>query len=261
MPIESRSRVAARPAGSIRLFALNLDGNLLGPADGVARFNRLWSSIPRSLRPLLVYNTCRSVDATLALIGSGQLAEPDFVIGGVGTEFHDSLYNANAEFRAQFREGWDIDDVDAIVAKTPGILRQPPQYQNAFKSSWLWRDAPPDEISALEQRLAAAKIQATVVYSASSQLDVLPARAGKGNALLWLCQRLGISGAEVLVAGCSANDQGMFLLPEVNGILVPNAPPELRAGLPRQRIHEAVAEMMDGVIEGLRYFGVAHLAD
>jgi len=73
---------------------------------------------------------------------------------------------------------------------------------------------------------------------------------------MWLCQRLHISATQVLVAGDTANDASMFLLPGVHGIIVENALPELYVEVDRLRIYLAQAAMADGVIEGLRHFGV-----
>jgi hydroxymethylpyrimidine pyrophosphatase-like HAD family hydrolase len=84
----------------------------------------------------------------------------------------------------------------------------------------------------------------------------VPARAGKGRALAWLCQRLSIAMPEVLVAGDTGNDSAMFQLPGVNGIIVENALPELLAATHGGRTYVARRSMADGVLEGLAHFGV-----
>jgi hypothetical protein len=48
----------------------------------------------------------------------------------------------------------------------------------------------------------------------------------------------------------------MFQLPDVRGILVENALPELVNGLVDRRFYTARSPMADGVIEGLQHFGV-----
>jgi hydroxymethylpyrimidine pyrophosphatase-like HAD family hydrolase len=69
-------------------------------------------------------------------------------------------------------------------------------------------------------------------------------------------QRLGISTAEVLVAGDTANDSAMFLLDGVNGIVVENALPELLMVTNAERTYVARRALADGVLEGLAHFGV-----
>ena len=72
---------------SIRLFATDLDGTLLGNPESAQRFKEAWENLPRSQRPCLVYNSGRSIKDTLSLIAARKLTEADYLIGGVGTEF------------------------------------------------------------------------------------------------------------------------------------------------------------------------------
>jgi sucrose-6F-phosphate phosphohydrolase len=244
------------PHLNIRLFSTDLDGTLLGNPEAAWRFTRAWETLEPQRRPLLVYNTGRSILETRTLVAARHLAEPDFIIGGVGTELHDSLYNRSAEFRAQFGEGWDLAKVEQIVGATTGTKRQPPECSHAYKSSWTWPRARRSQIEQLESQLRDAGIRATVVYSCEHFLDVLPAGADKGKALDWLCRRLSVPLENVLVAGDTANDSSMFLLPLVHGILVENALPELFAAVAHRRMFVARHAMADGVLEGLAHFGI-----
>jgi sucrose-6F-phosphate phosphohydrolase len=243
--------------GSIRLFSTDLDGTLLGNPESARRFRETWDSLPRGTRPRLVFNTGRSVRETLALVQARQLPEPDFVVGGVGTEFHDATRPGTLpEFVAQFGEGWDLAAVERIVGATPGVRRQPPEFLHPYKSSWYLERADRARIEELQHRLAAAGLQVTVVYSSLRHLDVLPVRANKGNALAWLCRRLDLALDQVLVAGDTGNDSSMFLLPGVQGIVVENAQPELFEAVVKLPVFVATKVMADGVLEGLKHFGV-----
>jgi sucrose-6F-phosphate phosphohydrolase len=240
----------------IRLFSTDLDGTLLGNPEACWRFAAAWDRLPIGRRPILVYNTGRTTTDAQALAKVRGLPEPDFIIGSVGTELHDALYNSADDFRNQFGEGWNRELVHRIIEETPGVIEQPAECQHAFKSSWYWVRARRSEVADLAERLHQAGTQVHVDYSCRYFLDVVPARAGKGRALMWLCQRLHISATQVLVAGDTANDVSMFLLPGVHGIIVENALPELHVEVDRLRIYLAQAAMADGVIEGLRHFGV-----
>ena len=69
------------------------------------RFKETWEKIFRESRPILVYNSGRSVKDTLSFSRARRLPEPDFVIGGVGTEFHDLHRPGEVkEFIEQFGE-------------------------------------------------------------------------------------------------------------------------------------------------------------
>ncbi len=85
---------------------------------------------------------------------------------------------------------------------------------------------------------------------------MLPRRADKGNALAWLCRRLEIPLAQVLVAGDTGNDSSMFLLPDVKGIVVENAQPELFEAVVKLPVFVSTKIMADGVLEGLKHFGI-----
>lgn len=241
---------------NIRLFSTDLDGTLLGHPEATVRFGEQWAALDPHRRPLLVYNTGRSIADTQALVANRGLPEPEFIIGSVGTELHDSLYNRGGEFRAQFGEAWDTALIEDIVHAIPGVRQQPADSRHAFKSSWLWPRARRDELEELEQQLRRAGLAAAVNYSCRYFLDIVPARAGKGPALAWLCRRLSISFRDVLVAGDSGNDNSMFLLPDINGIVVENALPELSAIADERRCFIARQPMADGVIEGLVHFGI-----
>jgi sucrose-6F-phosphate phosphohydrolase len=241
----------------IRLFSTDLDGTLLGNPESTRRFKETWSRLPREARPLLAYNSGRSLEDTRGLIAARQLPAADYIIGGVGTEFVDVRQpEQNADFIAQFGEGWNLELVEQIVGVTPGVERQPPEFLHPYKSSWFLHRASREQVAELEARLAAAGLLVTVVYSSLRHLDVLPRRANKGNALEWLCRRIEVPLEQVLVAGDTGNDSSMFLLPGVKGIVVENAQPELLEAVVKLPVYVATKVMADGVLEGLKHFGV-----
>jgi sucrose-6F-phosphate phosphohydrolase len=253
--------MAPSPASPFRLFATDLDGTLLGNPESCHRFKQTWESLPRAARPLLVYNSGRSLADMRNLIADQTLPVADYLLGGVGTEFYDvAAESAPPEFSAQFGVGWDLPQIERIVSETPGIERQPPEFLHPYKSSWFWPRADAAQIDGLRQKLAAADLKVTVVYSSLRHLDVLPSQADKGNALAWLCRRQQIPLHAVLVAGDTGNDSSMFLLPEVSGIVVENAQPELFEAVLKLPTYVARGVMADGVLEGLQHFGVIPLA-
>jgi sucrose-6-phosphatase len=244
------------PRANIRLVATDLDGTLLGNPEAVWRFSEAWSTINSAQRPLLAYNTSRTLADTRSLIGARRLPEPEFILGSLGTELYDSLYNHGEEFQSQFGQVWDGKRVDEVVSATSGVRRQPGDRAHPFRSSWFLVRASREDIDDLERRLRAAKLDVAIIYSCRYFLDVVPAQAGKGKALAWLCRQLSIPLNHVLVAGDTADDASMFLLPGVQGILVENALPELLATTLNHRPYIARAPMADGVLEGLEHFGV-----
>ncbi|MEM1158619.1 MAG: HAD-IIB family hydrolase [Verrucomicrobiota bacterium] len=241
----------------IKLLSTDLDGTVFGMPDALVRFQTAWQMVPVEQRPLLVYNSGRRVDDILSLIESGELAGPDYVIGGVGTEIYDFR---KSEWRVDFHQvldaGWDYEQVRSITAQVPGIEPQPDEFVHKFKSSWYLYRATTRQLDALRQSLLRAGIRAEVVYSSDRDLDVLPALANKGNALKWFCGQLGIALNQCIVAGDTANDSAMFLLNEVYGIVPKNVQPELLEQLFDCRVYQASQPMADGILEGLVHYGV-----
>lgn len=241
----------------IKLFSTDLDGTILGIPEAVDRFKVVWQGVAPEPRPLLVYNSGRRVDDIMTFITTGELPEPDYVIGGVGTEIYDF---GKSEWMSGFHEvlqaGWDYETVKSITQKVPGIKPQPDEFLHEFKSSWYLYDATDAQLDELRRSLLGADMQVEVVYSSQQDLDVLPALANKGNALKWLCQQLGISLHQCVVAGDTGNDSAMFLVDEVFGIVPRNAQSELLEHLVDRNVFRASHDVADGILEGLEHYGV-----
>jgi len=241
----------------IRLFSTDLDGTLLGNPESAQRFKLAWEKLPRQDRPVLVYNSGRMVEDISGLIREGILPDPEYLIGGVGTEIFDFQRGEPMEdFNKVFKKGWDLEKVEELVGAFPGVERQPPEFLHPYKSSWYLHHAPDEKIEDLHQRLRDAGMEVEVIYSSARDLDVLPKEANKGKALVWLCQRLGVSLEEVLVAGDTGNDRGMFEVEGVLGIVPENAQPDLLSHLVDRPVFKASLVLADGVLEGLAHYGV-----
>jgi len=249
-------------SAAIRLFSTDIDGTILGDPESANRFKSIWEQIPKHQRPLLCYNSGRMVDDVSGLVQEGQLPDPEYIIGGVGTQVFDfTAAELFKDFNQVLSEGWDLEKVEGIAGGFPGIERQPAELLHAFKSSWYLYDAPPGAIAQLQQQLQGAGLDVEVIYSSQRDLDVLPKKANKGNALGWLCESLSISPEEVLVAGDSGNDTAMFQVDGVRGIAPKNAHPDLRSALTDRRVYLASKEIADGVLEGLVHYEVISEAD
>lgn len=241
----------------VRLFASDIDDTILGDAAGAEQFRAAWESLDADLRPLLVYNTARSIGDTRRLLLDRRLPEPEFIIGGLGTEMHDPVdAHAAEEFRASIAAGWNRAEVERIVEAIPGVRRRSLEFPNPCRSSWHWPCATHGDIARAEILLKKAGLEVAVNYTGGMCLDIIPRGAGKGNALAWLCRRIAVPLDTVLVAGASGDNSSMFALAGVRGILVPNASRELFVGTSPFKPLITRKKMAEGVLAGLEHFGI-----
>lgn len=183
----------------------------------------------------------------------------------------------DSEWEAHLDEGWDRERVAAVSGRFPELILQQQSEQRPHKVSYKLFAADAAQangtVSNLRSALAAAGLDANVVFSGGEDLDVLPARASKGKALSFLLRQiegaLGSSSEEtstptplVLVAGDSGNDIDLFAVPGVRCCMVANAHPELREWCQSQlqssdgdRLFSADQDGPGGIVQALHHFG------
>lgn len=239
----------------MRLFSTDIDGTIFDGAESARKFIDYWRRSPGDPNtPVLVYNTGRSLQDTLQLIENEGLQRPDFIIGGVGTQVYDVRRGSECvEWHDELGSAWNFDVAGEVVEELTDAAPQPPECQNAFKSSWFLDGAERATLDALVSELERRGVDAQAVYSSQRDLDILPVAANKGNALAWLCRQLDIPTTEVVVAGDSGNDATMFQVPGVTGIVVANAEQALLDATASCQTFRARECCVDGVMEGLEH--------
>lgn len=233
------------------LLATDLDGTLVGDPRALEALNA--ELAPRRDRMVLAYVTGRSLHSTLGLLRESCLLKPDWILSGVGTALHQGPdWKEDSAWMQRISRQWSAPRVREIASRFPELGPQLATEQSEVKCSFTLhaRDAR-RVLRALEEALARSGTRARVIYSSDRDLDILPDRAGKGNAVSYLARRLGIAGDAVVACGDSGNDREMLGL-EGPAVLVGNARPEVR-GLPGA--YQARAAFAEGVREGLRHYG------
>lgn len=232
------------------LFTTDLDGTLIGNKEALIRFCEIINRYRD--RFFLVYNSGRSCENIRRSFSNVKnLPFPDYLIGAMGTEIEIGSSGIQIDdYSATIKKNWDRTKVIAIM-NTMNIEQQSEENQTLFKVSYNVSDA--KLYQEITNRLNQVHIQVKVVYSSGIFLDIIPQRAGKGQAIEYLRQKICIPSQKVIVAGDSENDVEMFRIP-YKGIIVKNAFPKLKA-LKGKHIFHSTYEFADGVIDGLQFWG------
>ncbi len=231
------------PESAKWLLVTDVDDTLDGDRGALRDFAKRCRSV------LLVLNSSRpraSVQRTLE--GFPEELEIRGLITALGTEVM-----LGGEDRAEWRRrfgGWDRDLVVETVTAAGGIPHAA-EMQAPYKASFAvprqrWREV---EAGLLERAPGVRTI-----LSGESDFDVVPASAGKGEATLYVADRLGVPRERLIVAGDSGNDLSMFEVAAM-AVAVGNARRELIEAADPVRTYFARAPRAAGLSEGLLHWG------
>jgi sucrose-phosphate synthase len=249
------TRVAAAGLTRAELVLLtDVDETLLGDRAGLLELLE-WR---RSEGARIVFGvaTGRTLRRALQILGEWSVPVPELLITSVGTEI---LYGTDLVrdkgWSLHIRHLWRREALVRALAGVPGLKLQVSENQGEFKLSYSVDAARMSSLQRLYSRLRERDLQARLVYSQDKYLDVIPLRAGKGQALRYLAYREGLSPSRFIVAGDSGNDTDM-LLGDTRAIVVGNYKPELEGLRRSEQVYFARQHFARGILEGLSHYGV-----
>ena len=219
------------------LLCTDLDRTLIpnGQQPESPRARPLFSSLVAHPQVTLAYVSGRDRGLVLNAIQDYQLPRPNWVIGDVGSTIYQ-LSGAGLDHWTVWDEtiarnwnGKTSREVGSLLTDLASLTLQEDSKQNTHKLSYYL----PLEISfkslepELLQRLEAAKLQSSLIYSVDEEaqvglLDVLPSGANKLSAIRFLMKSEGFSHENTIFAGDSGNDLSV-LCSELPSVLVANA--------------------------------------
>jgi sucrose phosphatase-like protein len=233
----------------MKLLATDLDNTLTGDR---AAYQRLALLLSANRNVTIAYVTGRDKIQTFEIMTAECLSEPQYTLCNVGTEIYvGSDYRRDDAWTRYIDHGWDRLDVQEALITVPYLFQQSRQFE--FKQSYHIFQKADVVIAEIHKRLEEIGIDHKVVYSSGTDLDVIPKRAGKGEAVDYMRKRLRIRRKHVLAAGDSGNDIGL-LSAGFLAVVVGNHKSELNIDSLPEDVYWARERYAGGIIEGIQHF-------
>jgi len=218
------------------LLCTDLDRTLLpnGSEPESSQARKKFRQLAEHLEVTLCYVTGRHQQLVEQAIEEYQLPQPSYVIADVGSniyEITEGEWNYQANWEKIIDNDWQgksAHELHHLFADIQQIKPQEASKQNTHKLSYYLPIASDEKkvIAEMKQRLQQHSIEANFIYSVDQQadtglLDILPASAGKRQAIEFLMQQLGFDYSETIFAGDSGNDICVTSSP-IKSVLVAN---------------------------------------
>lgn len=236
------------------LIITDIDGTLIAPEfgdPGIDELKHYLKNRPQGISFAL--SSGRNFELVKEVVDAYNL-DVEFIVCSVGTEiYYDTNKNSKDEdWSAYLDYKWDREKVLESLSSVGWMELQEENAQNPHKISFYCDPKKYDE-EKIKNRLGRSWYHVNVISSHNRFVDILPKRASKGNAILYLCHKWGLQLNKVYACGDSGNDLDMFREP-INGIVVGNASEELKHLKTRKKLYVAEKYAAAGILEGLEYY-------
>lgn len=236
-----------------RAIFTDIDQNLIGNSAGLVELVDTMRTHTR--RTVFGIATGRGLESALSVMREHGILMPDVLITRLGTEIYYTRRLIKDEYWSDHIDHlWKPVSVRRALADTPGLTPQRRENQGYFKISYNIDPsiAPSaDEINAL---LRSRDLTAHVVFSFGQFLDIVPARASKGEALRYVARSWHIPLNRILVAGGSGADEDMMRGSTLAVVVANRHHEELSALEEQDKIYFANASHALGIIEAIEHY-------
>ena len=236
------------------LLASDIDNTLVGNEAALTGF-RSWQERVSDI--LFGIATGRSFHSAMSILAQSGAPEPTFVIAAVGSEiyYRDAngvTFRPDLAWENLIGRNWQRQHIAELIATETDLRPQHDLEQRAFKLSY-FTDADRDLVADLRTLLSSRGLNATVIRSHSTYLDILPARASKGAAVDHVRRHFGLPARAVIAAGDSGNDIEM-LRTAAKPIIVANYSDGLAQRRDLRHAYVAKGSFAAGIVEGARHY-------
>ena len=197
----------------------------------------------------------RNLEITKSAIENYGIPSPDVIICSVGAEiYYTDRFIPDLGWESHIDHQWKRAELQKELSNFPGIRLQEEAAQWQFKLSYYVNDSfNDDRMADLHKFIDDKKLNARIALTDSRYLDILPVRAGKGNAVRYLSYKWKVPIERFITAGNSGNDIDM-LSGKTKGIVVSNFSPELSGLRGNKSVYFSNTPLSKGVMEGIEHY-------
>lgn len=237
------STAAENPKSRVKqlLLCTDLDRTLLpnGSQPESAHARRLFADFAQLPCVTLVYVSGRDVRLVEEAVRQYGIPRPNYLIGDVGASVYrrsGSSYQHIETWLAHIGQDWhDLqpENLHTLLTSIGAITQQEPEKQARYKLSYYVPASTSIEGVGCEIQdiLASAGVPAKVISSRDENgvglIDILPSRADKYQAIVFLAEQLEFPREDVIFAGDSGNDLEV-LASDLKAVLVANSDDEIK---------------------------------
>ncbi|MCH8475332.1 MAG: HAD-IIB family hydrolase [Opitutales bacterium] len=235
-----------------RLIISDIDNTLTGDDQGMKEFFELITHAEEHVGFGIA--TGRRYEDVLELMEEMGIPHPEVLITSVGTEiYYGKNFTRDKSWEKHIQFRWEPEKIREVMDSIEGVYPQEEEQQSTYKISYGidFRKSP--SLPRIRRILREHGIRVNVIASLNMFLDIIPTRAGAGNAIRHLSYKWDLPLEHILVAGDSGNDEGM-LAGNTLGVVVGNYSRELERLRKYPRVYFAQAEHARGITEGIEYY-------
>jgi len=236
-----------------RAIFTDLDQNLVGNPSALQRF----VEVMRDNRKCVTFGiaTGRRIDSALALMKKQGIPSPDVLISSLGTRIHYGQSLTEDDYWANHIDhDWNPQQVRRVLAEIPGLKPQGKNEQTPFKLSYFYDPQKAPSVDELVKLIRQQELTANVISSFGQFLDIVPARASKGQALRYVAQRLDIPLENILAVGGSGADEDMMRGNTLAVVVANRHHEELSQLVDQERIYFAAQPHALGILEAIDHY-------
>ena len=236
-----------------RAIFSDIDQNLVGQPAALNRF----CDVIKEHRKCVTFGivTGRRIDSALAVMKKNQIPAADILISSLGTRIHYGQNLTEDNFWADHIDhDWSGQRIRRLLGKVAGLKPQPRIEQSPFKLSYYYDPEIAPAVEEIISQLRQKEITANVTLSFGQFLDIIPARASKGQALRYASQRLDIPLEHILVAGGSGADEDMMRGNTLAVVVANRHNEELSQLVDQERIYFSQQDHAQGILEAIDHY-------